>query len=170
MMLWRHGVRRFDADAILYGDTRCKKMDILMFKQCFQCDLNWNQVKICKNTSTFFIFTIVLQIFPGFFSRARSTAGEGGTGKYQPWYQPRISPLLDFWIPGLDSSIWLGWYAWAKSLVSSSLGPVVNILEIFSNANILKKNKRIKIYHIKGIGCPLLISINIVIFDQGTEK
>ena len=50
-----------------------------------------------------------------------------------------------------------------------SLGPVVNILAIFSNANILK-NKRIKIYHIKGIGCPLLISINIDIFDQGTEK
>ena len=48
---------------------------------------------------------------------------------------------------------------------STSLGPVVNILAIFSNANILK-NKRIKIYHIKGIGCPLLISI----FDQGTEK
>ena len=42
----------------------------------------------------------------------------------------------------------------------SSLGPVVNILAIFSNAYIVK-NKRIKIYHIKGIGCPLLISINI---------
>ena len=46
--------------------------------------------------------------------------------------------------------------------LQSSLGPVVNILAIFSNANILKKN-------IKGIGCPLLISINII-FDQETEK
>ena len=36
----------------------------------------------------------------------------------------------------------------------------------YSNANILK-NKRIKRYHIRGIGCPLLISINI---DQETEK
>ena len=54
--------------------------------------------------------------------------------------------------------------------IHGSLGPGVNILAIFSNANILKKNKRMKIYHIKGIGCPLLISINIVIFDQGTEK
>ena len=45
-------------------------------------------------------------------------------------------------------------------LLHLSLGPVVNILAIFSNANILK-NKRIKIYHIKGIDCPLLISINI---------
>ena len=40
--------------------------------------------------------------------------------------------------------------------VGHSLGPVVNILAIFSNANI-----RIKIYHIKGIGCLLLISIYI---------
>ena len=35
---------------------------------------------------------------PCFFSRARSTAGEGGTGKYQPWYQPPYQPstwLLD---------------------------------------------------------------------------
>ena len=54
-----------------------------------------------------------------------------------------------------------------------SLGPVVNILAIFSNANIaniLKNNKRIKRYYIKGIGCPLLILIDIVIFDQETEN
>ena len=58
---------------------------------------------------------------------------------------------------------------WPLGTLVCSLGPVVNILAIFSNANNLK-NKRIKIYHIKGIGCPLLISINIVIFDQETEK
>ena len=51
-------------------------------------------------------------------------------------------------------------------LPSTSLGPVVNILAIFSNAKVLK-NKRMKRYHVKGIGCPLLISINI---DQETEK
>ena len=49
------------------------------------------------------------------------------------------------------------------------MGSVVNILAIFSSANILK-NKSIKRYHIIGIGCPLLISINIVIFDQKTDK
>ena len=27
----RYDIRKFDADAILYGDTRCKKMDISMF-------------------------------------------------------------------------------------------------------------------------------------------
>ena len=47
-----------------------------------------------------------------------------------------------------------------------SLGPVVNILAIFSNANNLK-NKRIKIYHIKGIGWPLLISIDIDAWGLG---
>ena len=50
----------------------------------------------------------------------------------------------------------------------TSLGPVDNILAIFSNANILKI-KRIKRYHIKDVGCQLLISINIVIFDQEAE-
>ena len=27
----RNDVRKFDADAILYGDTRCKKIDISIF-------------------------------------------------------------------------------------------------------------------------------------------
>ena len=30
-----YDVRKFDADAILYGDTRCKKMDISMFLAVF---------------------------------------------------------------------------------------------------------------------------------------
>ena len=47
-----------------------------------------------------------------------------------------------------------------QSILSDSMGPVINILTIFSNAYILKK-------YIKGIGCPLLILINI---DQVTEK
>ena len=31
----RYDVRKFDADTILYGDTRCKKMDISMFLTVF---------------------------------------------------------------------------------------------------------------------------------------
>ena len=50
-----------------------------------------------------------------------------------------------------------------------SLGPVVNILALFSNANILKF-KKIKGYQIKGFGFLLLISVKIVFFDQETEK
>ena len=53
--------------------------------------------------------------------------------------------------------------------MTSSLGPVVNILAIFFYANILKI-MRIKRHSIKGVGSPLLVSVNIVIFDQETEK
>ena len=48
---------------------------------------------MCKNNSTFFIFTSFLQIFTVFFSRERSTPGEGGTGKYRPPYQPSTCVL-----------------------------------------------------------------------------
>ena len=54
-------------------------------------------------------------------------------------------------------------------MVIGSLGQVVNILAIFSNAYILK-NKRIKICHIKGIGCPLFISINILTKERKNKK
>ena len=46
-----------------------------------------------------------------------------------------------------------------QSTLSDSLGPVVNILTIFSNANILKKKKKPSVVS----GCPLVI-------DQVTEK
>ena len=39
---WHHDVRKFDAEAILFWEIQCKKMDILMFKQRFQCGLGWN--------------------------------------------------------------------------------------------------------------------------------
>ena len=48
--------------------------------------------KICKNTFTFFIFYNCFADIPFFFSRMRSTAGEGGTEKHQPWYQPPYQP------------------------------------------------------------------------------
>ena len=31
----RYDVRKFDADSILYGDTRCKKMDVSMYLAVF---------------------------------------------------------------------------------------------------------------------------------------
>ena len=61
--------------------------------------------KMCKNKSTFFIFTMILQIFPVFFSPGRDQllerAGQENIG-------PRISPLHEFWIVGLDSSTQIG--------------------------------------------------------------
>ena len=78
---------------ILYGDTQCKNMDISMSLALFSVRFWLESGKMCKYKSTFFIFTILLQIFPVFFfSRARSITGEGGTEKYQPWYQPPYQP------------------------------------------------------------------------------
>ena len=51
----------------------------------------------------------------------------------------------------------------------TSLGPVVNILAIFSNANILK-DTRIQIYHIKGVGCPLLFSFMSFLTKERKNK
>ena len=56
-----------------------------------------------------------------------------------------------------------------QSIESTSLGPAVNILAIVSNANILK-NKRIKIYHIKGIDCQLLISMSFLTKERKNKK
>ena len=33
------------ADAILFREIQCKKLDNLMFWQRFQCELGWNKVK-----------------------------------------------------------------------------------------------------------------------------
>ena len=49
MILWPHiDVWKFDTDAVLFREIQCKKMDILMFKQCFQWGLDWNQVKYAR--------------------------------------------------------------------------------------------------------------------------
>ena len=64
---------------------------------------------------------------------------------------------------------WISFLVVNPITVYSSLGPVVYILAIFSNANILK-NKRIKIYQIKGIGCPLLISMSFLTKERENDK
>ena len=38
-------------DAILFREIQCKKMDILMFKQRFQCEFGWNKVTYAKTTT-----------------------------------------------------------------------------------------------------------------------
>ena len=43
-------------------EIKCKKMDNLMFKQRFQCELDWNKVKYARITIThvcLFAFTLV---------------------------------------------------------------------------------------------------------------
>ena len=53
--------------------------------------------KMCKNTPTFFIFTLFLQIFPVFSPGRDQLLGRAGQGN--------ISPPHEFWIAGLDRSI-----------------------------------------------------------------
>ena len=65
-LLCRYDVRKFDAEAILYGDTRCMKMDISMFERCFQCGFGLNKVKYAKKCPLS-LFLHFLQIFPGCF-------------------------------------------------------------------------------------------------------
>ena len=95
----------FDADAILYGGTRRKKMDISMFKRCLQYDFGWNQVKYARIRPLFFIFTLFLQIFPVFSSGRDQLLERAGQENISSRISPRISPLHEFWIAGLDSSI-----------------------------------------------------------------
>ena len=54
--LWRNDVRKYTADAILFREIQCKKMDNLMFKQRFQCELSWNKVKYARVTITHVCF------------------------------------------------------------------------------------------------------------------
>ena len=53
MMLFEHeaeAVRKYTADAILFREIQCEKMDNLMFKHRFQCELDWNKVKYARIT------------------------------------------------------------------------------------------------------------------------
>ena len=40
-----YDIRKFTADAILFREIKCKKKDILMLKQHFECDFGWGLVK-----------------------------------------------------------------------------------------------------------------------------
>ena len=57
MTLWqRYAVRKYTSDAILFREIQCKKMENLMFKQRFQCELGWNKVKYARITITHVCF------------------------------------------------------------------------------------------------------------------
>ena len=47
---------QYKADAILFREIQCKKMDNLMFKQLFQWELRWNKVKYARITITHVCF------------------------------------------------------------------------------------------------------------------
>ena len=75
-------------------------MDISKFLAVFSVLFWLESGKMCKNKSTFFIFTMFLQIFPVFSTGRDQLLGRAG----QENIGPRISPLHEFWIAVLDSS------------------------------------------------------------------
>ena len=50
---YHYNVRKYTADAILFREIQCQKIDNLMFKQPFQCELGWNKVKYARITITY---------------------------------------------------------------------------------------------------------------------
>ena len=57
MTLWQcYDVRKFNADAILFGENQCKKNDIIRFYWCFQWVFCWNHVKYARITITHVCF------------------------------------------------------------------------------------------------------------------
>ena len=76
-----------------------------MFLAVFSVRFWLESGKICKNTLTFFIFTLFLQIFPVFSPGRDQLLGRAGQENISLCISPRISPLHEFWIAGLDSSI-----------------------------------------------------------------
>ena len=88
---------------------------------------------MCKNKSLFLQFVCRYSLFfsPG-QDQLLGRAGQENIG-------PRISPLHEFWIAGLDSSTWIGWYGWAKSLVSRAI--LVYVCDMYRHWNVHKKWK-----------------------------
>ena len=77
----------------MYRDTRCKKMDISMFLVVFSVRYWLESGKMCKNKSTFFIFTFFLQIFPVFFLQGEINSWGGRDRKISAPVSALVSAL-----------------------------------------------------------------------------
>ena len=76
MMLWRcNDVRKFDAEAILFREMQCKKLDILMFKHRFQTGLGKSQVKYARTAITHVSFIVCT--LTGFLGQCLNTCSNG---------------------------------------------------------------------------------------------
>ena len=81
--LRRNDVRKFDTDAILFREIKCKKMDIFkMFKRRFQRGLCWNQVKYARITITHVCF--IALTLAGSLGRCLNTRPNGLVFKQLP--------------------------------------------------------------------------------------
>ena len=83
MTLWRrYDVRKYTADAILFRETQCKKIDNLMFQQRFQCEFGWNKVKYARITITHVCF--IALTLAGSLGRCLNTRPIGLVFKQHP--------------------------------------------------------------------------------------
>ena len=75
-------VRKYTANAILFREIQCKKMDNLMFQQRSQCELGWNKVKYARITITHVCFTSLT--LAGSLGRCLNTGPIGLVFKQHP--------------------------------------------------------------------------------------
>ena len=68
-----YDVRKLTANAILFREIQCKKTDISMFKQRFQCEFGWNNVKYARIMIAHVCFmTLTLPGFPAYQPRVQT--------------------------------------------------------------------------------------------------
>ena len=75
-----------------------------MFLAVFSVRFWLESGNMCKNTSTFFIFTFFCRYSLFLSPRRDQLRGRAGQENIGPRIRPRISPLHEFWIAGLNSS------------------------------------------------------------------
>ena len=88
--LWRcYANLKFTADAILFREIQCKKMDILMFWQLFWCKFSWYKVKYARKTITHVCF--IALTLAGLLRRWLSTQPVGLVFKQLPPDLPNVN-------------------------------------------------------------------------------
>ena len=136
MTLWRrYDVRKYTADVILFREIQCKKMDNLMFKQRFQCELSWNKVKYARITITH-VYFIALTL-AGSLGRCLKTGPVGLMFKQHPWDPANVNAWKNMCDPYI-----LAWAFVTRSCLKSQ-NPCSNheIHVLFEHGFHLKKPK-----------------------------
>ena len=86
MTLWpRYDFENFTADAILFREIQCKKMDNLMFEHGFQFIFGWNKVKYARITITHVCFIALTLAGYMYLRRCLNTRPLGLVFKQLPW-------------------------------------------------------------------------------------
>ena len=87
--LWHYDVRKYTADAILFGEIQCKKMGNLMFQQRFQYKFGWNKVKYARITITH--VCVIALTLAGSLGRRLNTGPIGLVFKQHPRDQANVN-------------------------------------------------------------------------------